>query len=48
MVVAKECVNIVVIGYVDSGKPAAVADAAENVSADASQVTEMYAWTLCI
>jgi len=48
MVVAKECVNIVVIGYVDSGKPAAAADATENVSADASQVTEMYAWTLCI
>ena len=38
----RERVNIVVIGYVDSGKPAAVADASENVSADASQVTELY------
>ena len=47
MVVAKECVNIVVIGYVDSGKPAAAADATENVSADASQVTEMYTRGRC-
>jgi len=44
----RERVNIVVIGYVDSDKPAAVADAAENVSADAPQVTALHAWTLCI
>jgi len=40
MIVTKR-VNIVVIGYVGSGKPAAEADAAENVRADTEQVTAL-------